>query len=177
MSRIGKQPLKLPSGVQARVEGRTVFVQGPLGKLEYLLGDGVKVEVDQGVMLVSVTSQSKQAKSNWGSTRAYLGNMVTGVTSGWKKSLELVGVGYNASLQGQKLKLGLGLSHDVELELPAGVKANVTKTTIVLESPDKQLVGNVAAKIRRFRPPEPYLGKGVKLSDEVIRRKAGKTGK
>ncbi|MCB9029827.1 MAG: 50S ribosomal protein L6 [Deltaproteobacteria bacterium] len=177
MSRIGRQPIDLPQGVQASISPVAVSIQGPKGKLEMKLGQGVVVKNEDSKIVVSTDTNSKQAKANWGTTRNTIANMVHGVSEGWKRDLELHGVGYNASLNGNVLNLNVGLSHEVKMEIPAAITAKVQKTTIELESADKQLLGNFAAKIRKVRPPEPYLGKGIRLAGEQVRRKAGKAGK
>jgi large subunit ribosomal protein L6 len=177
MSRIGKQPVAVPSGVTASIESGAVFVKGPKGQLRYTPGNGVKVVFEGGKLLVSADISDKQTKADYGSTRAHLNNMVKGVTEGWKRGLELNGVGFNAKLQGQTLVLSTGYSHEVKLEVPIEVKCVITKNLIELESHDKNLVGMLAARIRKVCPPEPYLGKGIKYTHETIRRKAGKTGK
>jgi large subunit ribosomal protein L6 len=177
MSRIGKQPITIPQGVNVEVAGSQISVQGPKGKLDYRLGHGVAVEKEDGQIRVVRRSSDKQAKANYGSTRAHLNNMVTGVTTGWKRSLELSGVGFNAKVDGKKLTLVVGYSHDVTIEIPQEVNCTATKTSVMLESANKDLLGTIAAKIRQVHPPEPYLGKGIKYSDETVRRKAGKTGK
>lgn len=177
MSRTGKAPITMPAGVTGSVKDGVVFVQGPQGKLEHKLGLGVSVVFKGNVVEVTRLSDEPQPKANHGTTRALLNNMVSGVAKGWKKTLEMTGVGYNATLSGQILKLNCGLSHEVKFDLPKEIKCKVEKTTIHLESADRQLLGNVASKIRAVRPPEPYLGKGIRYSDEKIRRKAGKTGK
>ena len=177
MSRVGKVPIEIPSGVQVKISGPAVSVQGPKGKLELTLGEGVAIEQKDNTLTVSTTSNSKQARANFGTTRSIISNMVVGASKGWKKNLELHGTGYNASLSGDQLTLNVGLSHKVIMTIPEGMTCKAQKTKIELESADKQVVGNFATKIRSMRPPEPYLGKGVRLSDEVVRRKAGKTGK
>ena len=177
MSRVGKQPVAVPSGVKTAIESGVVRVEGPKGKLEFTPGFGVGVKQEQGQIIVTKVSNGTQANANWGSARAIINNMVLGVSKGFKKSLELNGVGYNAKMQGQTLCLSVGFSHDVNIELPKEVKCTITKNTVELESADKQLVGNLAAKIRMTQPVEPYLGKGIKYTDETVRRKAGKTGK
>mgnify|MGYP005725858193 CR=1 FL=1 len=178
MSRIGKQPVALPAGVTPKVSPTTVSVQGPRGTLSYKLGSGVEVILEDGALVVRRISGDKQAFANFGTTRALLNNMVIGVTEGWKRSLELSGVGYRATISGQKLTLNVGLSYQVDMDIPREVSCKVDKnTTIHLESNDRELMGNIAAKIRRVRPPEPYLGKGIKYAEETIRRKAGKAGK
>jgi large subunit ribosomal protein L6 len=177
MSRIGKLPVGVPSGVTATVESDAVLVKGPKGQLRYTPGKGVKVVFEGGKLVVSADTSNKQTKADFGSARAHLNNMVKGVSEGWKRSLELNGVGFNAKLQGQVLVLSVGYSHEVKLDMPKEVKCVITKNVIELDSHDKNLVGVIAARIRRVCPPEPYLGKGIKYVDETIRRKAGKTGK
>lgn len=177
MSRVGKTPITIPSGVTIVVNGREVSVSGPKGKLNYSTGTGVRVLVEGSKVVVSTSDETKQTKANFGTTRANINNMVLGVTQGWKRGLEMTGVGFNAKLAGQILVLSVGFSHEVKLPLPNGIKCVVTKNTIELEGADRNLVGEYAAKIRQVQPPEPYLGKGIKYANEVIRRKAGKTGK
>ena len=177
MSRIGKQPVAVPNGVQVSVQEGAVSVKGPKGALQRALASGVAVAHENGQLIVSKTGQDKQAAANYGSMRAHLKNMVTGVTEGWKRSLELSGVGFTAKLDGQVLTLAVGYSHEVKLLMPKELKCTVAKTTIDLEGADKDLVGQIASKIRKVCPPEPYLGKGIKYSTEKVRRKAGKTGK
>ena len=182
MSRVGRLPIKIPSGVKTVIDAGAVFVEGPKGKLSFSPARGISVEMADGMIVVSAKSTEadgldKQTSANFGTARARINNMVLGVTQGWKRSLEMVGVGFNAQLKGKDLVLAVGFSHDVTFEVPAEIKCAVTKTTIDLESADKELLGTFAARIRRVQPPEPYLGKGIKYSDEVVRRKAGKTGK
>lgn len=177
MSRIGKQAIALPQKAKVSVAGGKVAIEGPLGKMEYRVGRGVQVNCADGKIHVLKTDNDKQSQANWGTTRAHLNNMVKGVTSGFKCALELVGVGYSAKVAGQKLTLAIGKSHEVVFDLPSVVKCNVNKTTIELESVDRELLGTIAANIRKSQPPEPYLGKGVKYTDEIVRRKAGKAGK
>lgn len=177
MSRIGKQPVAIPAGVKAAVNNGIVHVEGPKGKLDYTLGHGVQAAVEDGKLIVSIVANDNQTRANFGTARARINNMVVGVTKGWKRSLELFGVGYNAKIQGQALTLAVGFSHEVKMDLPQTVKCNVVKNTIELESADRELVGTVAARIRKVQPPEPYLGKGIKFTEEKVRRKAGKTGK
>jgi len=177
MSRIGKRPLTIPSGVKVAVAGNEVHVEGAKGKLAQRVGQGVKVTVEGNVLSVERVSTSPQALANWGTTRAILGNMVTGVTKGWTRVLEINGVGYQANVAGSTLKLNCGFSHEVVLDIPGDVKAAVNKNVLTLESPNRQSVGQFAARIRSVQPPEPYLGKGIKYAEEVIRRKAGKTAK
>jgi large subunit ribosomal protein L6 len=177
MSRIGKLPVALPQGVKGSISGSVISVEGPKGKLSYSVRPGVKVEVADGKFVVSMTGSDAQSKADYGTTRATINNMVKGVSVGWKKSLELHGVGYTAKLQGKNLVLAVGFSHDVTMQIPDAVKCAVTKNVIDLESNDREILGTFAAKVRDVQPPEPYLGKGIKYSDETIRRKAGKTGK
>jgi large subunit ribosomal protein L6 len=177
MSRIGKLPVEIPSGVKGAITNGVVAVEGPRGKLEFGVPRGVDVKVVDGKFIVSMTGADKQSKANYGTTRAHINNMVQGVTKGWKRALELSGVGFSAKLDGALLTLSVGYSHDVQIAIPAGVKCSATKTAIELESSDRALVGTLASKIRKVCPPEPYLGKGIKYAEEVVRRKAGKTGK
>ncbi|WP_299103714.1 50S ribosomal protein L6 [uncultured Tenacibaculum sp.] len=180
MSRIGKSPISLPQGVEVKVDGNVVTVKGKLGELTQNLTSDITVKVEDGTISLERPSDSKEHKAAHGLYRALINNMVEGVSKGYTKELELVGVGYRASNQGQKLDLALGFSHNIILELAPEVKVETVsekgKNPIVkLTSHDKQLVGQVAAKIRGFRKPEPYKGKGVKFVGEVIRRKAGKS--
>ena len=176
MSRIGKKPIVIPAGVKVALNGRAVKVEGPKGRLERELHDQVDVNIEADQIQVAPKNlQSGGALQ--GLTRTLVANMVEGVTKGFSKSLEINGVGYRAELKGTVLNLALGYSHPVEYPLPAGVNAEVEKQTkITLTGIDKELVGATAAKIRSFRPPEPYKGKGIKYADERIVRKAGKTG-
>jgi large subunit ribosomal protein L6 len=177
MSRIGKLPVALPAGVKGAISGSVVSVEGPKGKLSFSVRSGVKVELQEGKFLVALVGSDSQSKADYGTTRATLNNMVKGVSAGWKKVLELNGVGYTAKLQGKNLVLAVGFSHDVVMPVPEAIKCAIVKNTIELESADKELLGTFAAKARDVQPPEPYLGKGIKYSDEKVRRKAGKTGK
>ncbi len=175
MSRIGKKPIELPSGVEASVSGQTVSVKGPKGTREFTATDDVSIAVDGNVVSVEPRGKSKRARQQWGMSRTMVANLVTGVTDGFKKELEINGVGYRAQLQGKTLQLNLGLSHDVNFEVPEGVTVTVPKNTqIIVEGIDQQLVGQVAANIREWRKPEPYKGKGIKYLDEYIFRKEGK---
>lgn len=179
MSRIGKNPVTIPSGVTVDVKGNVVTVKGKLGELTQEV-DGVDVKVEGDQVILERHSEAKDHKAKHGLYRSLINNMVNGVSAGWTKELELVGVGYRASNQGQKLDLALGFSHNIVFELPAEVKVETVsekgKNPLVkLTSYDKQLVGHVAAKIRSFRKPEPYKGKGVKFVGEELRRKAGKS--
>ncbi len=175
MSRIGKRPVELPSGVEASVSGQTVSVKGPKGTREFTATDDVAIAVDGGVVTVEPRGKSKRARQQWGMSRTMVQNLVTGVTDGFKKELEISGVGYRAQMQGNTLKLSLGLSHEVNFDVPEGVTVTTPKQTeIVVEGNDQQLVGQVAANIREWRKPEPYKGKGIKYKDEYIFRKEGK---
>ena len=176
MSRIGKMPVGVPDKVEVKVNGAHVAVKGPNGQLEYTFNNDVKIELKDKEVLVSPVDESKKSRSMWGTARTLINNMVTGVSTGFTKSLEYNGVGYKAAVSGNKLTLNLGYSHPIEYTLPEGVSAKVTKNVIDISGANKELVGFVAAKVRSFRPPEPYKGKGVRYSDEVIIRKAGKTG-
>jgi large subunit ribosomal protein L6 len=178
MSRIGKLPIALPAGVKVAFEGSLMKVSGPQGALELPLRTEVKVEVKDSQIQVTRIDDTRTPKALHGLTRTLIANMVKGVTEGFQKKLDIVGVGYKADVQGSMLNLALGYSHPVKYELPKGISATVEKqTSITVKGADKQLVGQVAADIRAFRKPEPYKGKGIKYSDEVIRRKAGKAGK
>lgn len=177
MSRIGKRPVTIPGNVKVNIDGQTVTVEGPKGKLSRTLRPEVKVTIEDGVLVVTRTGDDKEERSLHGLSRTLVANMVEGVTSGFTKTLELVGVGYRASLQGKKLVLSVGYSHPVEFEPPAGIEFVVEGANKVhVKGADKQLVGDLAADIRSARPPEPYKGKGIKYAGEVIRRKAGKSG-
>lgn len=177
MSRVGKQPVVLPNGVQAEIKNNLVSMKGPKGALSLTIAPGVKVVNESGKLIVSVSNNDKQSKANFGTTRALLNNMAKGLTTGWKRSLEMNGVGFGAKIAGQKLTLSCGFSHDVVIDLPKDIKCTVTKNTLDLESTNRELLGTYASKIRKVQPPEPYLGKGIKYAEEKIRRKAGKTGK
>jgi len=175
MSRIGKKPVSIPSGVTANVEGQTVKVKGPKGAMQVVLPDDVMVKMDAGAVKVDPRNETKRARSMWGTSRTLVSNLVTGVTKGFEKRIEITGVGYRAALQGKNLQLALGYSHDVIYPVPEGITIAAPKPTeIVVTGIDKQKVGQVAAEIRAFRPPEPYKGKGVKYAGEYIFRKEGK---
>ena len=176
MSRIGKMPIELPEKVNCKVDGVCVDVTGPKGSLSYKFTDYVTIQLEDKKVVVKPVDDSTKARALWGTTRTLINNMVVGVSTGFARSLEFNGVGYKASVSGPKMVLNLGYSHPIEYQLPEGVSAKVMKNIIELSSADKELLGFVAAKIRSFRPPEPYKGKGVKYVDETIIRKAGKTG-
>jgi large subunit ribosomal protein L6 len=175
MSRIGKKPVPVPSGVTASVEGQTVKMKGPKGALALVLPDDVTVTMDKGSIKVDPRAETKRARSMWGTSRTLVANLVAGVTKGFEDKLEITGVGYRASIQGKNLQIALGYSHDVIYPIPEGIAiATPRPTEIVITGIDKQKVGQVAAEIRGFRPPEPYKGKGVKYAGEYIFRKEGK---
>lgn len=175
MSRIGKQPVSLPDKVEVKLDGKNVVVKGPKGQLDYQLNDLVNLEQEDGSLKIVPVNETRQARAMWGLTRTLISNMVTGVTDGFTKKLEFTGVGYRAAVSGNVLTLNLGYSHPIEYQLPEGISASVEKNTIEISGSNKNQVGMVAAKVRDFRPPEPYKGKGIKYADEVIIRKAGKT--
>ena len=175
MSRIGKRPVELPSGVSASVSGQTVEVKGPKGAQTFTATDDVTLTVEDNVVKVEPRGKSKRARQQWGMSRTMVANMVQGVTQGFKKELEIQGVGYRAQMQGNTLKLNLGYSHDVDFTAPEGITITAPKQTeIVVEGADAQAVGEVAAKIRDWRRPEPYKGKGIRYKGEFIFRKEGK---
>ena len=175
MSRIGNKSVAVPTGVTANVEGQTVKVKGPKGALQLVLADDVSITMDKGLIKVEPRSESKRARSLWGTSRTQVANLINGVTKGFEEKLEITGVGYRAALQGKNLQLALGYSHDVVYPIPEGIAITVPKPTeITITGNDSQRVGQVAAEIRSYRPPEPYKGKGVKYADEFIFRKEGK---
>lgn len=176
MSRLGKLPIELPSGTQAKLENGFVVVKGPKGELKTQIHNFVKVDIKENEINVSVkNSEDKTQRSLWGLFRSLINNMVVGVNEGFEKKLEINGVGYKVQASGRKLILNLGFSHPIEYDLPEGITAEVEANVITIKGFDKQLVGETAAQIRKFRKPEPYKGKGIKYQDEVIRRKEGKT--
>ena len=178
MSRMGKRPVPFDSKVQANVKGNLITLKGPLGELSYQANEQVKLKVDGNEIIVSADFETKEGKTQGGTARALIRNMVQGVTEGFTSTLNLIGVGYRAQAAGQKLTLNLGFSHPVEYELPQAVKVQMEgNTKIILTSPDKQVLGQVCAEIRKYRPPEPYKGKGIHFEGERIIRKAGKTAK
>ncbi|SDW27357.1 50S ribosomal protein L6 [Roseicitreum antarcticum] len=175
MSRIGKKPVELPSGVSASVSGQKIEVKGPKGTRSFTATDDVDIILDGNVVTIKPRGSSKRARQQWGMTRSMVSNLAQGVTGGFKKELELVGVGYRAAMQGKDLKLSLGYSHEVIFDVPAGVTVATPKQTeITIEGMDQQVVGQVAANIRKWRSPEPYKGKGIRYKDEFIFRKEGK---
>ena len=176
MSRVGKMPIPLPTNVSVDFQEDVLILKGPLGELRRRIHPTVRVHTEDGKILVSVEEPGKKAKALHGLYRALIFNMVTGVSKGFERVLDIVGVGYRAELAGRTATFHLGYSHPVQFELPQGVDAKIEKTRITLNGIDKELVGRTAAKIRSFRKPEPYKGKGIKYAEETIRRKAGKTG-
>jgi len=175
MSRIGKKPVAVPSGVTANVEGQTVKVKGPKGALQVVLHDDVTVAMDKNAITVAPRHETKRARSLWGTSRTQVANLMAGVTKGFEERLEITGVGFRAAVQGKQLNLQLGFSHDVNYPIPQGITiATPRPTEVVVTGIDKQQVGQVAAEIRGYRPPEPYKGKGVKYAGEYIFRKEGK---
>jgi large subunit ribosomal protein L6 len=178
MSRIGRKPVPIPQGVQVSLEGGRIVVRGPRGELAWHYPSEMEVTVEDGHLVVRRPSDLPRHRALHGLTRALISNMVVGVSQGFEKRLELVGVGYRAQMQGHKLLLSVGYSHPVEVEPPPGIELQVEGTTqVIVRGSDKQLVGQVAANIRAIRPPEPYKGKGIRYAGEVIRRKAGKGAK
>ena len=177
MSKIGKLPIKLPEGVKVSIEKKSVKVVGPKGELELKLPREIELVQKNGEVLVEVRSKSKNSKALHGTVRAHLSNMIKGVTKGWSKELEMVGTGYRSEVSGNDLILTVGFSHPVKMEIPKELSIKTEKTSIIIEGIDKELVGQMAAKIRAIRPPEPYKGKGIKYKDEVVRRKPGKAAK
>ena len=175
MSRVGKRPVTIPSGVTATVEGQTVKMKGPKGQLQFIAHDDVEVKFENGQVKVAPRFKTNRAQAMYGTARAQVANLVEGVTKGFEKKLEITGVGYRAAMQGKNLQLALGYSHDVVYPIPDGITIAVTKPTeITVSGNDSQRVGQVAAEIRSYRPPEPFKGKGVKYVNEFIFRKEGK---
>jgi large subunit ribosomal protein L6 len=178
MSRIGRKPVAVPDKVKIVQKGRILVVEGPLGKLEAVIPEGVVVSLESGAAHVAAPPATRSSRGHQGMVRALLANMVRGVVDGYERSLEITGVGYKAEQKGNVVTFLLGYTHPIDLELPAGIKIVIDKgqTKLTVKGIDKQLVGQICAQIRSFKKPEPYKGKGVKYADEVIRRKVGKTG-
>jgi large subunit ribosomal protein L6 len=175
MSKIGKKAIQVPSGVTAAIEGKVVKLKGPKGELAYALADDQSAKLEGGAISVTTAGESKEARAKWGMARALIANLIGGVAKGYEKRLEISGVGYKAQVQGKNLQLALGFSHDINYPIPEGIAIATPKPTeIVVSGADKHRVGQVAAEIRGFRPPEPYKGKGVKYAGEFIFRKEGK---
>ena len=175
MSRIGKSPIKIPDGVNVALNSNSLVVTGPKGSLNLSFSKSLTVTEIEGKLIVDRSTEEKHHKAIHGTTRQLIQNMILGVSIGYKKELELVGVGYQATVQGNRLKLQLGFSHDIFFDVPPSIQVTAQRTDIKVEGIDKQLVGIVAAKIRSFRPPEPYKGKGVRYKGEYVRSKQGKT--
>jgi large subunit ribosomal protein L6 len=175
MSRIGKRPIAVPKGVTVTIDGQTVSVKGPKAERSWTVAEEIEVRQENGELTLHARADTQRARAMWGLSRTLVDNMVTGVTTGFERSLELVGVGYRAAMKGNDLSLQLGFSHEVDIKAPAGVTFAVPKQTeIKISGPDKQVVGELAANIRKLRPPEPYKGKGVRYAGEKVRRKEGK---
>jgi len=175
MSRIGKKAVAIPAGVNITLDGQTVTVKGPKGQLAWTIVDEIEIKLDAAELTLSMREDNQRSKAMWGLSRTLVNNMVVGVTTGYEESLELVGVGYRAQMKGATLSMQLGFSHDVDIVPPAGIAFAVPKQTeIKISGIDKQAVGEIASKIRRIRPPEPYKGKGVRYAGEKVRRKEGK---
>ena len=178
MSRIGRKPITVPAGVDVTIDGSTVTVKGPKGTLSGTFNSNMSIELDAGVITVSRPNDEKENRALHGLTRTLISNMVEGVSNGFKKELEIVGVGYRAAMEGKSVVLTIGYSHPVKMDPPEGVTIEVpAPNKIVVSGADKQVVGQFACEIRAVRPPEPYKGKGIKYADEVVRRKEGKSGK
>ena len=175
MSRVGNNPITIPEGVKVNVDGRTIEVSGKNGTHTHYLHKNIKITLNENVIYFERINDSSVSKSMHGTTRQIINNMIIGVSDGFKKDLEIVGVGYQASVQGNRLKLQLGYSHDIFFDFPDGIIIEADRTAISVKGNDKQLVGSVASKIRSFRKPEPYKGKGVRYKDEYIKIKQGKT--
>ena len=178
MSRIGKKPIEIPKGVEVKVDGQTVTGKGPKGELTQSFDKDLRLELNDGVLTVERPNDIKRIKALHGLTRTLIYNMIIGVTEGYTKSLEIIGTGYRATKKGKVLSLNLGFSHPLDIEDPEGIEVEVpSPNSIIVKGNDKQQVGAYAAYIRRFREPEPYQGKGIRYTDEHVRRKVGKTGK
>jgi len=175
MSRIGKHPVLIPSGVELSLSGQTLTAKGRLGTLSLVISNEVNASVADGTVTVAPKSETKQSRAMWGTTRALVNNMVTGVSTGFSVNLEITGVGYRAQVQGNTLNLQLGYSHDIPFPIPSDVRITCERPTVITVSgADRQRVGQIAAEIRAYRPPEPYKGKGIRYATETVRRKEGK---
>jgi len=178
MSRVGKKPIEIPSGVTVTIDGNNVTVKGPKGELSRSFNPDIEIKVEENILTVARPSDMKEHRALHGTTRALLSNMIEGVSKGFERSLELIGVGYRASKQGSKLVLNVGYSHPVEIEPEQGLEVEVpSNTKVIVRGTNKERVGALAANIRDVRPPEPYKGKGIRYEGEFVRRKEGKTGK
>lgn len=174
MSRIGKKPIEIPEGVQVKIENQRVMIKGPKGELSREIRPEIKVGVKEGKIFVLPKIETKKTKAFWGLTRSLINNMVKGVTEGYEKKLEIQGLGYKANLEGEELVLFVGFTHSVKIKPPKEIKISTQKNLITISGIDKELVGLIASKIRKVKPPEPYKGKGIRYVGEVVRRKAGK---
>jgi len=174
MSRVGKKPISIPEGVEVKIEGQKVIVKGPKGELQKEIRPEIKVGVKENKIFVSPKIETKKTKTLWGLNRALVANMVKGINEGFEKKLEIEGLGYKATLEGNDLILSVGFSRPIKIKAPPQIKFQVQKDIITVSGIDKELVGQIAAKIKKVRPPEPYKGKGIRYMGEVIRRKAGK---
>jgi large subunit ribosomal protein L6 len=175
MSRIGKQPIAIPQGVKVQIDGRVISAEGPKGKLTQPVPAGMAAKIENNILMITRDSDHRTARAMHGLTRALVANMVTGVKDGFERKLEIVGIGYRAQLQGRNIQLALGYSHPIIFPLPETITAEIERQVVItLRGPDKALLGETAAKLRTLRKPDPYKGKGIKYSDEVIRRKVGK---
>lgn len=178
MSRIGKKPIQIPTGVDVKVSGPLVSVKGPIGKIDWPLSAGLEVSITDGHLLVSRSNEDRQVRAMHGLTRAELSNIIQGVTKGYERNLEITGVGYKVAVQGRTMSFSLGYINPVTYPIPAGIEVKVEKQTLInVKGPDKRLVGQVAANLRALKPPDVYKQKGVRYAGEVLRKKAGKTGK
>ncbi len=178
MSRIGKEVIQIPKGVQVQMDNGKITVSGPLGKLDYTIAQQyVKVSINDDKIHINVLSEDRESRSRHGLTRSLIANMISGVTEGFKKELQIIGVGYKAQVKGTELILNIGMSHPVVYSIPSNINIQVEgPTKIIISGPDKYKVGEVAATVRRYRPPEPYKGKGIRYIDEYVKRKTGKSG-
>lgn len=174
MSRIGKQPITIPEGVEAKIDGNLIMAKGPKGELIQQLSSDIVAEIKGKEILINLKDDKKENTAIWGTYRALVANMIIGVNKGFEKKLVFEGVGFRASVSGNKLVLNLGFSHPIEIGAPKGIEFRVEKNTIIVSGADKNLVGQIATNIRKAKKPEPYKGKGIKYEDEIIRRKAGK---
>jgi len=174
MSRIGKKPIEIPQDVEVKTEDQKIIVKGPKGELSQEIRPEIGILIKEGKIFVSSKKETKETKAFWGLTRSLLANLIQGVTKGFEKKLEIRGTGYRASLEGENLDLKVGFSHPVKVEKPTGIDFSVEKNIITVSGIDKQLVGEISAKIRRIRPPDPYKGKGIRYLGEVVRKKEGK---
>ena len=174
MSRIGKKPIQIPEDVEVKIEGQKVIIKGPKGELSREVRPEIKVEVKEGKIFVSPQLETKKTKAFWGLIRALLANMIKGVKEGYEKKLQIEGIGFRASLEGENLLLNVGFSHPVKINVPPGIKFSIEKNIITVSGRDKESVGQIAAIIRKVKPPEPYKGKGIRYLGEVLRKKVGK---